>query len=430
MPQLLPFRGLRYTAAAGPISEMLAPPYDVITPAQQRALESRSPYNAVRLELAEGGEERYERVASLIRAWIATGVVARDEVQMLYVYEQHFTEAGRDYRRRALITAVEAQPWEEGAVKPHEFTMSGPKEDRLKLLEATRIQFSPVFMIARDRAGQLTQFLDSTIVSREPDVEGHSIDGDEHRLWVVEAGRYEMRQLAPLLSESFYIADGHHRYETSVNYKNRRAEEGKLERDHPARFAMTAVVAASDPGLVIRPIHRVVPRPAPADWRTSLEARFEVGAVDGVPDGAGRAEALDALLASAPGSIVALGLDEPGSVHLLRLRAAAVLAANIPAGRSERWAAIPPNVLRYGVLEPLWQITDDDLRLGAVLYTHDTGEVLALAAEHAGSVSFLLNPVGIEEVMALADQGERMPQKSTFFHPKLGTGLVFNPLEP
>ncbi|MGH2634177.1 MAG: DUF1015 domain-containing protein [Tepidiformaceae bacterium] len=430
MPQLLPFRGLRYTAAAGRISSVLAPPYDVITPAQQRALEGRSPYNAVRLELAEGGDERYERVAELIEEWAAKGIVARDEVQMLYVYEQRFAEAGRDYQRRALITAVEAQPWEEGAVKPHEFTMSGPKEDRLKLLEATRIQFSPVFMIARDRAGQLTQFLDSTMASREPDVSGQTADGDEHRLWVVEAGRYEMRQLAPLLSESFYIADVHHRYETSVTYKNLRAEEGKLERDHPARFAMTAVVAASDPGLIIRPIHRVVPRPAPGDWRATLEPSFEVGTVDGVPTGTGRAEALDALLASGPGAIVALGLDGQGSVHLLRLKDAAALATRVPAARSERWAAIPPNVLRYGVLEPLWQITDDDLRLGAVLYTHDTGEVLELAAANPGAVSFLLNPVGIEEVMALADQGERMPQKSTFFHPKLGTGLVFNPLEP
>ena len=429
MPQLLPFRGLRYTAAAGPISDLLAPPYDVITPAQQRALEARSPYNAVRLELAEGGDERYGRVAGLVHEWTANGIIARDDVQMLYVYEQRFREAGQVYRRTSLITAVEAQPWEEGAIKPHEFTMSGPKEDRLKLLEATRVQFSPVFMIARDRAGQLTQFLESTMASREPDVDATSIDGDAHRLWVVEAGRYEMRQLAPLLSESFYIADGHHRYETAVNYKNRRAEEGPLERDHPARFAMTAVVAASDPGLIIRPIHRVVPRPAPASWQSTLEPLFEIGTVGGVPDGIARAEALDALLASSPGGIVALGLEGDDSVHLLRLRSAGLLAPNIPPDRSERWAAIPPNVLRYGVLEPLWQINDDALRLGAVLYTHDTAEVLSLAAEHGGAVSFLLHPVGIGEVMALADQGERMPQKSTFFHPKLGTGLVFNPLE-
>ena len=430
MPQLLPFRGLRYTVAAGPISALLAPPYDVITATQHRALEERSPYNAVRLELADGGDDRYGRVASLIQRWEAAGIIARDAAPMLYVYEQLFSEGGRAYQRRALLTAVESQPWEEGAIKPHEFTMSGPKEDRLKLLEATKVQFSPVFMIARDRAGQLRQFLDSTITARPPDIEGSTIEGDLHRVWLVEAGRYEMRQLAPLLSESFYIADGHHRYETSVTYKERRLLEGPLERDHPARFAMTAVVAASDPGLVIRPIHRIVPRPAPKDWRAKVGGIFDIGSVEGLPPADRRAEALEGLLEAAPGMIVATGLDAPDSVHTLRLNDAAALAARTPHGRSERWASIPPNVLRYGVLEPLWGIDDDALRAGAVLYTHDVGEVLDLVAGNLGAVSFLLHPVRIDEVMALADQGERMPQKSTFFHPKLGTGLVFHPLEP
>jgi uncharacterized protein (DUF1015 family) len=428
MPQLLPFRGVRYTAAAGPLSDVLAPPYDVISPAQQRALEERSPYNAVRLELAEGGEERYGRVAALLADWQSRGVLARDEAPMLYVYEQQFNEAGRDYTRRALLVDVEAQPWEEGAVKPHEFTMSGPKEDRLKLLEATKTQFSPVFMIARDRAGQLSQFLELQIASRPPDEEATSIDGEHHRLWVIEAGRYEMRQLAPLLSESFYIADGHHRYETAVNYKQRQSEGRTLERDDPARFAMTAVVAASDPGLVIRPIHRIVPRPAPADWAEQLARAFEIERIKPVGDGSERAAELELLLHEDPRNIIAVGL-EATSVHLLRLRDASALSTRVPAGRSEAWAAIPPNVLRYGVLEPLWGITHADLTAGVVEYNHDATEVLDTLEQHPGSVGFLLNPVDIGAVMSLADQGERMPQKSTFFHPKLGTGLVFNPLE-
>ena len=428
MPQLLPFRGLRYTAEAGALSDVLAPPYDVISPVQQQALEERSQFNAVRLELAEGGEERYGRVAGLLQDWQSRGVLARDDAPMLYVYEQQFEEGGRDYTRRALLIAVEAQPWEEGAVKPHEFTMSGPKEDRLKLLEATKTQFSPVFMIARDRAGQLSQFLELQITSRPPDEEATSIDGEHHRLWAIEAGRYEMRQLAPLLSESFYIADGHHRYETAVNYKQRRSAERTLERDDPARFAMTAVVAASDPGLVIRPIHRIVPKQAPADWAARLGDVFEVEHIKPVGNGGERAEELALLLSEDPGNIIAIGLDAE-SVHLLRLKDASLLSARVPAGRSEAWAAIPPNVLRYGVLEPLWGITDADLTAGVVEYNHDSAEVVKFEADHSGSVGFLLNPVDIGAVMSLADQGERMPQKSTFFHPKLGTGLVFNPLE-
>ncbi|MEP7216910.1 MAG: DUF1015 domain-containing protein [Anaerolineaceae bacterium] len=429
MPQILPFRGLRYTSVAGPISELLAPPYDVISPSQQQALERRNPRNAVRLELAEGGDERYATVAALLHEWEAEGAIARDEVPMLYVYEQQFEEAGERFTRRALLAEVEAQPWEEGAVKPHEFTMSGPKADRLKLLEATKTQFSPVFMIARDRAGQLSQFLELMINSKAPDVEGSSIEGDQHRLWVIEAGRYEMRSLAPLLSESFYIADGHHRYETAVTYRDRLAETQALPRDHPARFAMTAIVAASDPGLVIRPIHRMIARRVPANWQERLEDTFTITRIKLVGEASAQAGELDSALSADAGSILALGL-ETGSVHLLQLKNPSAYAAHIPEGRSEEWAAIQPNVVRYGILEPLWDVTDEDLRAGVIEYSHDTTEVLAFVAGHAEGAAFMLNPIGIESVMLLADQGERMPQKSTFFHPKLGTGLVFHPLEP
>lgn len=422
MPQFVPFRGTRYTAAAGPLSELIAPPYDVISPAQRRALAARNPRNSVLLELAEGGEERYGRVAGLLRAWTSEGALHRDDEPMLYVYEQEFVEAGTTYRRRALIAAVEAQPWEEGAVKPHEFTMSGPKADRLKLLQATSMQFSPVFMIARDRAGQLAGFIERTMASRGPDATATSIDGDQHRLWAVVAGTFEMRQLAPLLAESFYIADGHHRYETAVNYRDWRLAQGDLPSSHPARFAMTAIVSAADAGLVIRPIHRMVPRPAPANWREQLGATFEI-TESAVPTGAGP---LEALLGG--GALVALGL-EPGKAHVLRRKPGASLRGAVPPGRSEAWAAIPPNVLRYGVLEPLWGISDDDLRAGVVEYSHDTAEVLEFMAAHPGSAAFMLEPVGIDSVMSLADQGERMPQKSTFFHPKLGTGLVFHQLD-
>ena len=289
------------------------------------------------------------------------------------------------------------------------------------------MQFSPVFMIARDRAGQLRQFLEETITSRAADCAATTIEGDEHRLWVVEAGRYEMRHLAPLLSESFTIADGHHRYETAVTYKHRELERaGTLERDHPARFAMTAVVAADDPGLIIRPIHRIVPRPAPADWRERLATNF---IVTPVPGAASDTRTLaDARASAAANTIVAANL-EPGAIHVLTPRDEAVYARLAPEGHSEGWTRIGPNLCRYGVLEPLWGIGDADLRAGAVEYTHDPTEVTDLLRGREGC-AFLLHPVSVRETLALADLGERMPQKSTFFHPKLGTGLVFHPLYP
>lgn len=427
MPQILPFRGLRYSAAAGAMDDLLAPPYDIITAAQQKALAARSPYNAVHLELPDGGDERYASVAALFESWQAEGKVVRDELPMLYVYEQRFSEGGILHSRRALLAEVEAQPWEEGAIKPHEYTMSGPKEDRLKLLEATHVQFSPVFMIARDRAGQLRQFLDDTIASQPADIEARTMDGDHHGLWLIEAGRYEMRRLAPLLSESFTIADGHHRYETAANYKQRELERsGTLERDHPARFAMAAVVAADDAGLVIRPIHRIVPRPAPADFRARLGSTFSIAAASG---SASDTAAIETAQASAgPSTIVALNLV-PGTIHALTPVDDTIYARLAPNGNSEEWMRISPNLCRYGILQPLWGIGDDELRAGAVEYTHDTGEVLDLLRGRE-ACAFLLQPVSVHETIALADRGDRMPQKSTFFHPKLGTGLVFHPLYP
>jgi uncharacterized protein (DUF1015 family) len=423
MPQLLPLRGIRYSEAAGPLGDLLAPPYDVISPREEQALRERSPYNAIHLEYAEGGEERYGVVADRLEHWLEQGVLRRDDDHQLYVYEQSFSYDGRDFARRALIAGVEAQSWEEGAVKPHEYTMSGPKEDRLKLLQATRVQFSPTFMIARDRAGQLRQLLEQTMASREPDAEA-TVSGERHRLWVVEAGRIELRTLAPLLPESFYIADGHHRYETAVNYKRHLLDqEGELPRDHPARFTMAAIVAADDPGLVIRPIYRWVPQSAPEDWREKLNPAFDVTEATSHGDAA----LLDALAAS-PNTFVALGL-EPGKAHRLRPRENLDYGA-LPGNRnSAEWAAVAPNLLRLAVLNPLWELSDADLTAGAVEYLHDVPEVKERMDGRAG-VAFLLNPVRVQDVLDLADKGERMPQKSTFFHPKLGTGLVFNPLYP
>lgn len=428
MAQILPLRGIRYTPAAGELGSLLAPPYDVISPAQHEALLQSSRYNAVHVELAGEGGDRYETVARRFEGWMADGMVARDSEPMLYVYEQDFRYRGVDHTRRALLTGVEVQPWEEGAVKPHEYTMSGPKADRLALLQATRTQFSPLFMIARDRAGQLRQFMEDTVAQEPAVASGTSLDGDGHRLWAVPAGPLEMRRLAPLFAESFYLADGHHRYETAQAYREwLTAREGSLDTWHPARYVMTDLVPASDPGLIIRPIYRSVARPAPDDWRARLEATFEIGELGTGPNDDRFAEVAQAELEGEGPVVVALGLNH-GNAIVLRKRASVDLAPLAPAGYSTEWAAVAPNLCRLAILDPLWAMTDEDLRAGAVDFVHDIPDAVSRA--DAGAVVFLIQPVAIPEVVSLSDRGERMPQKSTFFHPKMGTGLVFNPLYP
>ncbi len=421
MPRLTPIRGLRYTAAAGPLDRLLAPPFDVIGERERERLAGLSPYNAVHLELAEAGRGRDAEVAAELDRWIAAGVLARDTEPMLYAYEQVFAEGGRERRRRALICGVESQPWEAGAVKPHEFTLSAPKADRLRLLQAARTQFSPVFMLARDRSGQLAGLLAAAAEGREADAAGET-GSVRHRLWALPAERETLRQLAPLLSEAFYIADGHHRYETALAYRRWLAERnGELARDHPARFAMAGVVPVTDEGLVVRPLHRYVPREAPADWRARLEGLFAIEEI------AANTETLDATRTAASEAIVTVNLT-PGRFHLLRPRSADAIASLTPAGASARWTAAAPVLLRLGVLDTLWGISDEELRAGAVTFTHEVAEVLE--ALRGGGTGFLLQPVAAGEVMALADGGERLPQKSTFYYPKLGTGLVFAPLSP
>ncbi len=421
MPRLMPIRGLRYTAKAGALDQLLAPPFDVIGERERERLADLSPHNAVRLEAA--GDE-YEAIAAELEGWIADGIVERDEEPMLYVYEQEFVEAGVTRRRRALICGVESQPWEAGAVLPHEFTMSAPKEDRLRLLQATGTQFSPIFMLARDRSGQLADLLASTAASGAPDASGETADGVTHRLWVLPAFREQLRQLAPLLSEAFYIADGHHRYETSFAYRTWLAErDGTLASDHPARFVMAGVVPVEDEGLVVRPLHRYVPREAPPDWRDRLSPLFDIEEAEAGIEPI----ALEGIRASSPDAIVAVNLA-PGSVHLLRPKSADAVASLAPAGATARWVSAAPILLRLGVLDPLWGISDEDLRAGAVTFTHEVGEVVE--AFKGGGTGFLLQHVPASEVIALADGGERLPQKSTFYYPKLGTGLVFGPLAP
>ena len=419
MPRLMPIRGLRYTARAGALDQLLAPPFDVIGERERERLAELSPHNAVRLEAA--GEE-YQAIAAELARWEAEGIVQRDGEPMLYVYEQVFVEEGIERRRRALICGVESQPWEEGAVLPHEFTMSAPKEDRLRLLQATGTQFSPIFMLARDRSGQLADLLAATAEGGEPDASGVTADEVTHHLWVLPADRAALRPLAPLLSEAFYIADGHHRYETSVAYRTWLAEqEGPLASDHPARFAMAGVVPVEDEGLVVRPLHRYVPREAPEDWRVRLEPLFDVEESPvAIEPGA-----LEALRTASPEAIVTVNLT-PGAVHLLRPRSEDVVASLAPAGASPRWVSAAPILLRLGVFDPLWDISDEDLRAGAVTFTHEVAEVVE--ALGGGGAGFLLQHVPASEVITLADGGERLPQKSTFYYPKLGTGLVFAPL--
>ena len=426
MAEFRPFRGLRYDpAVSGPLDRVVAPPYDVISPAQQQALYDQSPFNVVRLEYGrEQGDARYSAAAADLAAWRGQGVLRLESAPALYLYEQRFRRDGREYRRRAVFGRVRLEPFERGVVRPHEFTLSGPKEDRLRLLQSTRTQISPVYTLYRSAPDDPIAALEL----HEGAAAATDINGEQHLLAPIGDAATQQRIAAFLAPRTLYIADGHHRYETALRYRDeRRAQAASWSGEEPENFVMAAVTPDSDPGLLILPIHRIVRRPLPAGAAERLQRFFTIALLpENGPRGADAALARLRGFAGQRSAFVAAGLF-PGRLALLTLRDRSGVEALMPAGRSAAWRALDVNVLQYGVLDAVLGIGLEAIAAGgAVEFSEDAREALSEVANGHATAAFLLNPTRVEEVFAVADADDRMPQKSTFFYPKLGTGLVLN----
>ncbi len=433
MADLRPFRALRYRLHSGePVGRVLAPPYDVISPQQQAALYELSPYNVIRLEHPrETGEARYRAAAETLARWRREGVLVPEERPALYLYEQEFAHGGQTYRRRAVLGRVRLEPFERGLIRPHEYTLAKPKEDRLALLRATQANISPIFGLVDDRSGAFARALAD--VPARPVLDAQDFAEQRHRLHVVDDPAAIAQFAAAVADAVIYIADGHHRYETALAYREelRQAAGPAWSGEEPANFVLMALTATTDPGLLILPIHRLVrPRTVPADLVAALGYAFtveEVGALDSSAAGEALLHAMAQRRAAT--AFGAAGLV-PGRLHLLTLRERSVVEAHMPAGHAAAWRALDVNVLQYGVLEPLLGIDAAALTAGEhVEFTEDAVEALAAVRSGRVPLAFLVNATRPEDIIAVADAGDRMPQKSTYFYPKLGTGLVINALE-
>jgi uncharacterized protein (DUF1015 family) len=431
MTVITPFRGLRYDATAVSGSDVIAPPYDVVSAADVAALLGRSPYNIAHIESVPGaGDERYAAAAEALRAWEASGVLRRDSAPCYYAYEQRFAVPGeaRTVTRRVFFARMRLSPREDGIVRPHEATLSAAKEDRLKLLRATRTNVSPIFAMFADPQGVASRILEG-IAATPHAFEAIDGRGDRHRLWVIDDASQVQALTAAVEASNATIADGHHRYETALNsLREREAAGTAVEED---RFLLTGLVAQEEPGLIVLPIHRMIRAGAvPADLSSCLAALYtleDCGAADSD-------DAVDALWervrGAAPGvpTFGAIGL-EPGRLHLLTAKQPDVANA-MPAGLSDASRSLDVLVLNDTILEPL---------LGLDTAARAAGEHIAFSevvreAQHGVQsgefrLAFLVQPVRVAEIVAIADAGELLPQKSTFFYPKLATGMVLNPLD-
>lgn len=434
MAEIAPFRGILYAPERAPASQVLAPPYDVIDAEERARLASLHPHNCVRLILPEAeapGGDKYAAARDAFERWQSEGVLRRDERAAVYRYHQIFTSAelgGQTVTRRGLIAAVRLHGFDEGIIMPHERTLRGPKIDRLALMDATQAHFSQIFGMYQDPAGE-TDRIFAEVERRKPVLDGTTADGTRHVLWRVterEAIGDLRRMMAPL---RIYIADGHHRYETMLALRDelRKRAGGELATSSAAQFGTMFLANMNDPGLVVLPTHRLVHGLdgfAPEDLLEAARAYFDISTVQGGAQDAGRLRvALAAASARRPSFAAVWPFHDDAALFSLAKNVSleAVGMRGHPA-----LIELDVSILHGLVLEKLLGIDRAAQEAQTnIQYVKDTQKALDLIADCKGQICFIMNPTRVEQVKAVADAHEVMPQKSTYFYPKIASGVVF-----
>jgi len=427
------FAAIRYARPAGSdITPLTAPPYDVIPAELREDLLGRDEHNVVALELPEGPLDRsvpgnrYETGGARWRAWLAEGVLTADEHAAVYVLEQRYTYRDSEIARRGFVTAVGLEPFSAGVVLPHERTLPKVIDDRLNMTRATAANLSQVFAMYPDTE-HVTGALIAKAMATPALATATDDDGVVSTVWALTDPADHASLAEFMAGERIFIADGHHRYTTALAYRDeRRAEAGAVpQATEPPAYdsVMMALVNMDDPGLVVWPTHRIADAPGPFDaeaFRAALAEHFEVLDLEkGHP-----AAALSAA-ADRPSFLVA---TRDGVTKLVTLRTDVDHAAAYPEGTSDAWRALDVATLQELILSPLLDIHPDrPTTLGRLSFSKDAHQALKAAGEH--DAVFVLNPTRMEQVAAVALAGETMPQKSTYFYPKLTSGLLFKSLE-
>jgi uncharacterized protein (DUF1015 family) len=429
MPLLSSFRPYRYNPStvldAGAV---IAPPYDVISPEKRRALLERDPRNVIQLILPEGDESsRYAHADALFREWIAAGTLVREEEPSLYPYAQIFTHpvTGERIERRGLIALLRLSPFSEGKILPHERTLSGPKQDRLKLMLATDANLEAIFGVYRDPEAGSGRRLSEAMASGEPLMAATDSDGVEHTLWRLSDPAMIEGFADDLRDSVVFIVDGHHRYETALDYRRIvRERSPELPDGAPADWIMIFLAPTSDPGLVILPTHRIIHSLPDFDFADLLARLASAFAV--TPVGS-REEGLSALASHAETPSFLLISGEKMALAVLRddVSIDDVVDPSLPAPLKR----LDVTVLHDQILQRTLGITQEaQAAQSNLLYVKSEDEAFAAAADPKNQLVVVMNPTKLDQVEAVAESGSVMPQKSTYFYPKLASGLLFNPL--
>lgn len=435
MVDVCPFRAWRYDLGqVGDLSDVVCPPYDVIDSRMQDELYKKHPCNAIRLELnrAEptdaGPEDRYTRAANFWKRWRSEGVLLHEHEEALYVYHQQFTWEGQEYIRRGFLARVRLEEFGTGQIFPHEQTLSGPKADRLALFHACKANLSPVFGLYPDETGEVQQRLDEAC-TRLTALAAEDALGVHNRLWVVTDPAVINAVRAALRDRPLFIADGHHRYETALNYRRELQAAGQLTNSEAApNFVLMHCVGMSDPGLQILPTHRLVsglPSLTSSELRSALSECFELEFM-GVGDSAAR-DVWELMSADGSQGVFGFGCAADGGWQFARLTNPAWMAELAPQ-QSPAWRELAVSRLHKLVLEKLLpqRFPGSSPRCE---YVHRLSEVTSAVQAGGCQLGCLVPPATIAHVQTIASQRETMPPKSTYFYPKLLTGLVFHALD-
>ena len=416
MAEVRTLRALHYNlGAVGSLGAVVAPPYDVIDAGMRRELLARSPFNVVEIDLPEAprGGDRYEHAAETLEAWTLEGVLTADREPAIWALTQEYAARDAATRtRHGLLARVRIEEYGPGRIRPHERTQPGPKEDRLRLTEATRHNLSPIFSLYPGDAWRHVE----PALAGDPWGEATDADGTVNRVWRIADPEVHEAIAGALAGAELLIADGHHRYETARTYADAIGGEG------PHRYTLMCLVSLEDPGLTVFPTHRLLAGLDAAKQEALTSGLRELFEIDEVP--------LDAL---DPAGAEGIGVFGYADSHLgrgfrLRLRDAAALDDAL-GGRPESYRRLDAVILEALVLQRLLGITEEDIAAKrGITYAKGAAEARSAIESTDADCAFLLRPTPVEAVRDVAASGETMPPKSTYFFPKVPTGIAFNPL--
>ena len=417
MADVEPLRALHYDLErTGGLQDVVAPPYDVIDADERVELEARSPYNVVRIDLPVG-DDPYETAARQFTSWRSDGVIVRDEKPALWALEQDYTGPdGQIRKRQGFLARVRVEEYGPGRIRPHERTHPGPKEDRLRLTRATKANLSPIFSLFDDPANTVSGVLDQATTG-EPWGRATDEDGTVNRVWRIADPNAVGAITDALTATELLIADGHHRYETARVYAEEIGGEG------PHRYVLMCLVSLEDPGLTVFPTHRLLRDLRPGQQEALAQAirrDFEIRRLDNTTE-----------LAPLYGQPVSMGYIDAHSRQpfMLTLKDQAIANAAL-ANHAEPYRRLDTAVLEALILKGALGMTDDDIdHLNGLGYARNFDEALDAVMTGDYDAAFFVAATPIEQVREVAAAGESMPPKSTYFFPKVPTGLLFNPLD-